>query len=162
MRIQVKKTFIVAFAAVVALCASAEVITIPENGTFVMGGTGEDPNNKRPNFIVFEPGSTLVVTQIGTSSSVWPTLIATNGAAYVECLDPTKTPTFQYNVFAYGSGSLTLRHMHDAQIGHADHYPIVDLRNVCKGDDLSGNIFLVSGLPVLALPAESPEQNTTI
>ena len=155
MRIQVKKTFIVAFAAVVALCASAEVITIPENGTLMMGGTAADTNNQRSNFIVFEPGSTLVVTQIGTSSSVWPTLIATNGAAYVECLDPTKTPTLQYNVFAYGSGSLTLRHMYDAQIGHADHYPIVDLGNVYKGDDLSGNILLVAGLSALAFPTNS-------
>ena len=117
------KSFLVAFAAVVALCASAAVITIPENGTFVMGGTGADPNNKTGNYIVFTPGSTLVITSINYTLSIWPSIIATNGAAYVKCGpdDTGKGPTFQYHCFIRGEGSLTLRDMHEAYFGHSDH-----------------------------------------
>ena len=146
------KMFLAAFAAAVALCASAAVITIPENGTFTMGGTGADPNNKTGNYIVFTPGSTLVITSINNTLSIWPTIIATNGAATVKCEPASdKGPTFQYHCFIKGEGSLTLRDMNEAYFGHSDHYPVVDLGNLYKGDEVK-SVYLVKGASVLAFP----------
>ena len=109
------KCLFAAVVAVLALGARAAVIPIPENETLYMGGTGADPLNQRSNYIVFEPGSTLVITQIGTSATIWATLVATNGAAYLECMNmttnKTANPSVQLHAFAYGGGSLTLRNM---------------------------------------------------
>ena len=151
------KMFLAAFAAIVALCASAAVITIPENGTFTMGGTGDDPNNKTSNYLVFEPGSTLVVTSINNTVSIWPTIIATNGAATVRCGegDTDKTPTFQYHCFIRGEGSLTLRDMKEVFFGHSNHHPVFDLGNLYKAEGVS-TVYLVKGASVLAFPTNIP------
>ena len=148
------KKFFAAFVAMLALGLSAAVITIPENGTLTIGGTAADPYNQRANYIVFEPGSTLVVTSINASLSIWSTLIATNGAATVRLgeADKSKGPTFQYNVFINGEGSLTLRDMATGAIfGHADHYPVVDLGNLYKGEGV-GTVTLAHGLSALQFP----------
>ena len=147
------KVLFAAVAAVMALGASAAVITIPENGTLVMGGTGADPNNKTGNCIVFTPGSTLVVTSINDTLSIWTSIIATNGAATVRCGpgDTDSGPTFQYHCFIKGAGSLTLKDMKEAYFGHSGYYPVVDLGNLYK-DEGVGVVYLVKGASVLAFP----------
>ena len=122
-----------------------------------MGGTQADPNNQRANYIVFEPGSTLVVTQIGTSASIWASLVATNGEAFVECMNETANethnPTFQLHVFAYGAGSLTLRNMMQPYVGNADSLSVYRLDNLKSvGVD---PIAFANGVSVLTLPNQS-------
>ncbi len=149
----VQKPFIVAIAAVMSLCASAAVITIPENGTLRLGGTGADPLNQRSNYIVFEPGSTLVITQIGTSATIWATLVATNGAAYLECVNNSYAPSVQLHAFAYGAGSLTLRNMKQPYFGHVDHLPVYRLDNLYStGIDPLG---FANGVSMLKFPSKT-------
>ena len=156
MRKTAKKTvklFLAAFAAAVALGASAAVITIPEDGTLRMGGTGADPLNQRSNYIVFEPGSTLVITQIGTSATIWTTLVATNGAAYLECVNKSYAPSIQFHAFAYGAGSLTLRNMGQPFCGHLDHLPVCRLDNLYS--DGVDPIVFANGVSVLKFPNQA-------
>ena len=130
MKMPDRKLFALMSMVALAFGAFAEVITIPENGTLTIGGAQADPYNKLTNYIVFEPGSTLVVTQYNAAVNIWATLIATNGNAFVECSDPSLSPTIEFNVFAYGAGSLTLRNMNQPVIGHTDHYPVLKLENL--------------------------------
>ena len=65
-----RKVAAIALASMMAACASGDVLTIPENGTFTIGGTGADPNNAKPRVILFQPGSTLVITQINGTASI--------------------------------------------------------------------------------------------
>ena len=146
----------IAAAAIAALALApvfaASISTIPENGTITVGGSGADEINKRGNFIVFTPGSTLVVTQNGESLTIWATLVATNGAATIS--GPAgKTMQLQCHIFAYGGGSLTLEGVSTANIGHDTYMPVVKLDNLRLGSGVSK--VTLRSLTALSFPTDS-------
>lgn len=134
--------------------ADDDVITIREGETLTIGGAGADPNNKHGTYIVFEPGSTLVVTQLNGALSVWPSLIVTNRAATVKCDDAGKSKvlTFQAHVFTGGSGVLKLANMKSAKFGHDLNCPVLQLDNVIRGDNYLTNFISLAGANVWSLP----------
>ena len=72
----------------VSLCwagvvSAAPITEIPAGETLFVGGAGSDPYNTQGGCIIFNAGSTLVVTQ-SAALTVWSSLIATNGAATIE------------------------------------------------------------------------------
>ena len=62
-----------------------------------------------------------------------------------------ESESYQFHCFIKGEGSLTLRDMNEAYFGHSDHYPVVDLGNLYKGDEVK-SVYLVKGASVLAFP----------
>ena len=153
-----RKVAAIALASIMAACAFGDVLTIPENGTFTMGGVGAsaangDPNNIRERVILFQPGSTLVITQINGSASIWPILIATNGAATVRGLNLSAGVTFQNHVFAFGDGSLTLEDMPRGVFGHSTVKSVVKLDNLRLGSNVP-NVAVFQNSTVLAFPTD--------
>ena len=146
------KGIALALAAMVALCGMADttVTTIPENGTLYIGGVSADPLNR--GFIIFEPGSTLVVTQQNSALNVWATLVATNGAATLE-FRGTAEPQLQRHVFARGEGSLTVIGANGVYLGHSTYQPVYDISNMSV-DSLAGDgIVMRSYCTMLSLPS---------
>ena len=143
---------ILAAAAMAIMGASGDVITIPENGTFIMGGTGDDPVNKRSNYIVFEPGSTLVVTQIGNNVTIWPVVVATNGAATVRGV-VGRSMNISNHMFVFGEGSLTIEDTDYAVIGHVSYLPTLKIDNLKCGDGVGPSAVMSSS--VIGFPTDS-------
>ncbi len=141
-------------AGVLALCcgASAVVTVIPENGTFYVGGDGTSgaPYNTHNSFIVFNPGSTLVVTQT-TALTVWSILIATNGAATLEFGSGTSPHYINSHVFACGNGSLKVKSSIDVSLGHALYFPTYDIENLTI-EGGSGK-FVLQSCTMLSFPS---------
>ena len=137
-------------AAICVQSAHADTTVIPENGTLTVGGSGADPYNKQNNFIVFSPGSTLVVTQNNGGTTIWATIVATNGEGTVNV--PVGSPRFQSNVIATGAGSLTLTGMTTANFGLENTNPIMDIRNIMAASSVQVNVFDSS---LLSLPSSA-------
>ena len=139
-------------AAVAAFCGMADttVTTIPENGTLYIGGVSADPLNR--GFIIFEPGSTLVVTQQNNVLIVWATLVATNGAATLE-FRGTAGPQLSSHVFACGEGSLTVSGTSAVYLGHDRYQPVYDVANMTMSGSGGDGIVLRSTCTMLSFPS---------
>ncbi len=134
-----------------AFAVNAAVTVIPENETLYIGGAGSDPANNRGGFIIFNPGSTLVVTQ-SAAKSVWAALVATNGAATVRFESAgAATPMINGHVFARGAGSLALESSVNVGFGHSQYCPVLDIENLTISG--GGQIRLSKAFTALRFPA---------
>ena len=163
-----KSAKMILIAGIIAACsaafAAAPLVTvIPEGVTLYVGGSGADPYNKQGSFIVFNPGSTLVVTQTA-ARTVWATLVATNGAATLRYESGTATCCINSHVFARGAGSLNVTGTKAVTIGHNSYQPVLDIRNMTI-DDKSGRGLVLVCCTALSLPEASnyePDDNSLI
>ena len=141
-------------AIVAALCATASALVteIPENGTLYVGGdaTSGAPYNKQNAYIVFNPRSTLVVTQ-ALARTVWATLIATNGAATLHYASGTTACNINSHAFIRGAGSLKVTGASTVYMGHTDFYPVLDIENLSI-EDTSGDGLILGRCTLLSLP----------
>ena len=146
-----KRGLIALAAVMVSFCGIADttVTTIPENGTLYIGGAAADPLNK--GFIIFEPGSTLVVTQMNAVLNVWATLVATNGAATLE-FRGTAEPGLRSHVFACGEGSLAVSGANAVYLGNATYQPVYDVANMTMSSSAGDGIVMGSTCTMLSLP----------
>ncbi|MCQ2391893.1 MAG: hypothetical protein MJ240_10765, partial [Kiritimatiellae bacterium] len=146
----------VAFVCLWAWCGMAGAVTvIPAGGTLTIGGTAAEPNgsNKQGGYIVFEPGSTLVLTQINGSATIWATLVATNGDAYLRADMPRdRQPSIQGHVFAYGAGSLTFSGVNSVRLGHSQYFPVCNLANLHA--DAQFSTFAINSCTLMAFPQD--------
>lgn len=147
----------VLLAGIIAACGAALaaplVTVIPEGGTLYVGGSGADPYNKQGSFIIFNPGSTLVVTQTA-ARTVWATLVATNGAATLRYESGSATCCINSHVFARGAGSLNVTGTKAVTIGHNIYQPVLDIRNMTI-EDKSGRGLVLVRCTALSLPESS-------
>ncbi|MBR4651950.1 MAG: hypothetical protein IKO72_01185 [Kiritimatiellae bacterium] len=152
-------------AGVLALCCgvSAVVMEIPANGTLYVGGDGTygGPYNKQGGFIIFNPGSTLVVTQT-VALTVWATLIVTNGAATVR-YEPTTSSmaSISSHMFIRGDGSLNVtstKNLGEVRLGHADYQPVLEIENLTCDDKVAK--IGISGCTLLKIPKSTKKSFT--
>jgi len=137
----------------VALAVNAVVTVIPENTTLYIGGSGADPYNGQGSFIIFNPGSTLVVTQT-QAKSVWAALIATNGAATLRFDSKgANVPYINSHLFAHGNGSLNIESANTVYTGHSLYCPFLSMENLSISG--GGQIRLKALSSVVSFPDPS-------
>lgn len=153
-----------AFAAALAVAFSlwfggvfAEPITeIPAGETFYVGGAGSDPYNTQGGLIIFNAGSTLVVTQTA-ALTVWSSLIATNGAATLEFKPRVAdaNAVLAGNLFIRDKGSLLVKGATAVSVGHADRSPLCDIENLGMESQTGVGFVFGSSSTVLNFPRSS-------
>ena len=148
----------------VSLCwtgvvSAAPITEIPAGQTLFVGGAGSDPCNTQGGCIIFNAGSTLVVTQ-SAALTVWSSLIATNGSATLEFRPRTDdaSAVFAGHLFVRGDGALQVKGKQTVSVGHKDRSPLCDVENMSM--EMQGGLGFVFGSSstVLSFPRSSKWQ----